>query len=69
MDAHCVFELIGRITIGSSIPGFNTVVYEWPLNVLFNDARDFILTSRTNIKGLADDVNDDVQTLGNVFYR
>ena len=45
------------------------IIIEWPLNVLFNDARDFILTSRTEVRGLADDVNDDVQTLGNVFYR
>ena len=45
------------------------IIIEWPLNVLFNDARDFILTSQTDVRGLADDVNDEVQMLGNIFYR
>ena len=45
------------------------VIIEWRLNVLFNNAHDVILTSWTDIRGLADDFNDDVQTSGNVFYQ
>ena len=45
------------------------VIFEWPLIVLLNDARDIILTSRTNIRQLADHDNDNVKLLGNVFNR
>ena len=43
------------------------VIIECPQNGLFHDARDLILTSRMAPRDLADD--DDLQMLGNVFYR
>ena len=45
------------------------VIIDWPLKRLFIDPRDVILTSRNDIRALADDVNDDVQTLVDVINR
>ena len=45
------------------------VIIDWPLKRLFIDPRDVILTSQTDNRGLADDVNNDVQTLVDIFNR
>ena len=34
------------------------VIIEWPLNGHFNDARDVVLTSRTEVRELDDDDDD-----------
>ena len=41
------------------------MIIEWPLLWQFNDARDVIITSQTDISEVVDD--DDIQTLGNVL--
>ena len=43
------------------------VIIECPLNGQIHDARDVILTSRTDVRGMNND--DDVQTLDDVFKR
>ena len=35
------------------------MIIEWTQNVLFHDARDFILTSRTDVMEVEDDDDDD----------
>ena len=41
--------------------------YNCPQNDLFHDARDIIITSRTNVREMNND--DDVETLVNVLNR
>ena len=35
------------------------VIIEWPLNGQFHDARDIILTSRTDVREMVDNHDDD----------
>ena len=39
------------------------VIIDWPLNRLFNNARDVILTSRTDVKEMDNDDDDPERTL------
>ena len=41
------------------------MIIEWPLLWQFNDARDVIIASQTDISEVVDD--DDIQMLGNVL--
>ena len=43
------------------------MIIEWPLNGLFHDARDVILTSQTDVREMDNDDNDDEPTLGVIF--
>ena len=45
------------------------VIIEWPLNGQFHEPRDLIITFWSDIFGVGNDNNDDVQMLGNIFYR
>ena len=45
------------------------MIIECPLNHLFHDARDVIITSRTDVRGMNDDDDDDVQRLVDVLNR
>ena len=45
------------------------MIIEWPLNAQFHDAITNVLKSQTDVRQLDENDDDDVQTLGNVFYR
>ena len=44
------------------------VIIEWPLNGQFHDARDVILTSRTDVREMVDDDDDDEWPLLTYIY-
>ena len=53
------FEIL-RVFISSTYKvSREGVIIEWPLNGQFHDARDVILTSRTDIREMVDDDDDD----------
>ena len=45
------------------------MIIEWPLNAQFHDAITNVLKSQTEGRQLDENDDDDVQTLGNGFYR
>ena len=45
------------------------VIIEWPLNGLFNGAVTVIITSRTDVREMNDNDDNDVQTLLVIFNR
>ena len=59
------FNLDAQIVSSNSREG---VIIEWPLNGHFNDVVIDVLMSRTNVREMEDNDDDDKLTLGNIFY-
>ena len=52
-----------RVNMHAQYEAREGVIIEWPLNGQYHDVGIDVLTSRTDVRGFAENVNDDVQML------